>query len=297
MPFAENAAARGIQGKDNQPCSFQGDKQQGMLPLGNAIVGIVCQATGSNRRCPCGDRFGDIVLLAEDAFGGGVAVAHHRRPAVVAARFDDVDFVVAIGPVLGAIDDAVVGGQALGIAMAEGPDRAIGEGVIGGDSAVEPEAENFAIGALEVLGGGGVIGIAGGDKERAVGQNQQAAAIVNGRSGDTVEQDAHVGQCCAIVGEADDTLEDLCALAVGVGNKNVWRIGEVGMQGHPEQTAFALFIDVGDLQQRYALTGFGIDAADATDAFGNPEPAVGTPENFPGRIKACGDGASGYCLG
>lgn len=44
------------------------------------------------------------------------------------------------------------------------------------------------------------------------------------------------------------------------------------------------------------LAGFGIDAADATDAFGNPEPAVGTPENFPGRIKVCGDGASGEGL-
>src|SRR5205814_9571299 len=129
--------------------------------------------------------------IAEAAVAGDAA---DRRPAVVRARDDEVDLVMAAvreevrGSVLGRVEGAgvEVPRDALHVAVAERPDRRAGERIVRGDAAVLVYPERLPSrrrGALRVRA---VFGVAGRDVELSIGPEPQAPAVVRVASRDAV---------------------------------------------------------------------------------------------------------------
>ena len=124
-----------------------------MLPFRNGLVVVVFNPVHSNARCPRLQGFNDVVLLAKRLFCSGVAEALHLRPAVVSTGFNDVEFIIGILPMLAGIDDAVgTQCQALAVAVSEGVDVRIGEGVVVRNASVQVQSQCLALQRIHRLG-------------------------------------------------------------------------------------------------------------------------------------------------
>ena len=132
--------------------------------------------------------------------------------------------------------------ERLHVADAEDEHRAPGEGVVGGDRAVRREAKDLAARARGVLRAVGLGRVARPDVQHPVRPEADAAAVVEPRRRDAVEEDPVLARRPAILGEhpAHEPVRDAAAVLrdrrVGV---EAAVLGEAGVRGDAEEPALA----------------------------------------------------------
>src|SRR5713226_8904301 len=136
------------------------------------------------------------------------------RPAVVLARLDEVDLVVAAvredpaRPVLGLVQAPGVRleRQALHVAMTERP-HAVRERIVARDRAVRFEPQDLAVQRAGVLRAVLRLGVAGAQIELPVGAELDATTVVLVRAGDPVDQDRLLDPHPVGVAHADEPVQ------------------------------------------------------------------------------------------
>nr|GFD53441.1 hypothetical protein [Tanacetum cinerariifolium] len=95
--------AGGIELKLFKRAGFEADQQQRIAPAGHGGVVVVSEAGHGQRGRVGGQWLAHVVGGAESLLGGQVAKALHGGPAIVAARLQEVEFIIVVGTVLRAV--------------------------------------------------------------------------------------------------------------------------------------------------------------------------------------------------
>jgi hypothetical protein len=194
-------------------------------------------------------------------------------PAIIAAIFDDVDFLVSSLTDVGSPEFLAVWmeGEAPRVAEAEGEDfrvvaGCVEEGVVGGESigavagaGVDVNAENLAVvdeGVLgEALGVVALSSVADGDVKVAVGAEENVAGIVVPEGLGEFEEDA-LGREVGFVGIINGCLHFADAGVLGILERVVEVefavLGVVGVERESQKAFFKLLLDegaVGDIEE------------------------------------------------
>lgn len=188
--------------------------------------------------------------------------------------------------------------QALRVAMAVAPYRRVGtgaadEGVVLGHGAIAGDADDLAVGFVELLGAIAMVtAFADAGVEEAIAADDDARAEVLAAVVSRLlpKQHAQVRQRARSQSRAGDGGVRAIRCRSGIGEIQRAIAGEVGIEHHVEQATLAVGVDLGYAGQRRTDAAIRFDDAHRAAALGDQEPVVGQEGHGPGAVQATRDG-------
>ena len=173
--------------------------------------------------------------------------------------------------------------------MTERPHRRARNRIVGGHGAIRLESQDLAVEAVTRLGQARLARVAHRRVELAVGSELQPAAVVNRAAADAVQEHALLSRAAVAQREPYDAIDQVTLPRGRVADIEMAGVAEAGIEGQAHEAGLALG---GDAQRG---DGRGLEPpvlhdADASDAFGHEQTAIGCERQRPGHLETGGDG-------
>ncbi len=192
--------------------------------------------------------------------------------------------------------------RALDVAVSVGPDRIDGslladEGIVGGHRAVGADADDLAVGLVEILRIEALVVremLSRGDGHRPVGQENHSAAIMHRRGGNgrLHKYVLHIRDGRHVVRQGHSRRRRRAAplQGFGIGHEDRAALRKIGGQRHVEQAALLLRQHVGNPLDRFGQCPVGRQVPQATRALRHqPAVAVRKVGDAPGVHEPSGE--------